>query len=388
MPRTLYLVSFYFAPLGRADGINRTHLARMLADLGWTVKVVCADNPRGVIRNYQLDPSLLALLGDGVERHATPYASWSGVAEFAALAGLAPDPFFTWREGAIRKGMELISGDGVIMAIVPPVTNAVVAAELARRTGLPLVLDFRDNVGNIPDSVARAVSAFCASTPRSLQEMDHRYGFGASGREGLTYFNGYPDSIASMPSQAEAGADRPPGQFLYAGLLDWRQHPAIAAQAANISDIPGRPVSMAFYGPRNYYTKLLLPRALGHAATFHGYIAYADVISRMRAMTAGVSTLYRAADAYCLPSKVFQYIAAGRPVLAAAPDGALRDFVLDNGFGLVSGPRDATGMARHMRRLADDAVLREELRVSVIEGRGRFSMRQQAALLSDFIATL
>ena len=47
MPRTLYLVSFYFAPLGRADGINRTHLARMLADLGWKVEVICAE-PLGV----------------------------------------------------------------------------------------------------------------------------------------------------------------------------------------------------------------------------------------------------------------------------------------------------------------------------------------------------
>jgi len=386
MPRTLYLVSFYFAPLGRADGINRTHLARMLADLGWKVEVICADNPRGVIRNYQHDPSLLALLGNGVERHATPYAAWSGIAEFSSLAGLAPDPFFTWRADAIRKGMELITGDGVIMAIVPPVSNAVVAAELARRTGLPLVLDFRDNVANIPDAVASTVSAFCASTPHSLREMDHRYGFGASGREGLAYFNGYPDGIASMPPTDDA-SDQPPGRYLYAGLLDWRQHPAIAAQAANLSDAPGRPISMAFYGPRNYYTKLLLPRALGHAATFHGYIAYGDAISRMRAMTAGVSTLYRAADAYCLPSKVFQYIATGRPVLAAAPDGALRDFVLDNGFGLVSGPRDAAGMARDMRRLADDAVLREELRASVVEGRDRFSMRRQASLLSDFLET-
>ena len=84
-------------------------------------------------------------------------------------------------------------------------------------------------------------------------------------------------------------------------------------------------------------------------------------------------------------SPAVRRIAAGRPVLAAAPEGALRDFVADNGFGLVSGPRDIGELAEHMRRLAVDAALRRDLQAAVVEGRGRFSMRRQTEMLSAFL---
>lgn len=43
---------------------------------------------------------------------------------------------------------------------------------------------------------------------------------------------------------------------------------------------------------------------------------------------------------YLVPSKLFEYFGAGRPVLALAPDGAIADLVREAGAGLVAAPDD------------------------------------------------
>ncbi|HRZ39467.1 MAG TPA: hypothetical protein P5246_00500, partial [Candidatus Omnitrophota bacterium] len=58
----LYLVSYYFAPLGRADGVNRTYLVKYLSEMGWDIDVVTGENYRSVVLNFQQDPALLNVL--------------------------------------------------------------------------------------------------------------------------------------------------------------------------------------------------------------------------------------------------------------------------------------------------------------------------------------
>ena len=47
-----------------------------------------------------------------------------------------------------------------------------------------------------------------------------------------------------------------------------------------------------------------------------------------------------------VPGKTYEYLASGRPILAAVPDGDARDLLTEAGNALICRPTDATAMAR------------------------------------------
>jgi hypothetical protein len=50
-------------------------------------------------------------------------------------------------------------------------------------------------------------------------------------------------------------------------------------------------------------------------------------------------------DAWSIPSRTYEYLAAGRPILAAVPDGDASEFLEHAGTAFVCGPSDVKGMA-------------------------------------------
>jgi glycosyltransferase involved in cell wall biosynthesis len=81
------------------------------------------------------------------------------------------------------------------------------------------------------------------------------------------------------------------------------------------------------------------------------------------------------------PNKVFDYMAAGRPVLLLI-DGVIREVVEEAGAGIFVPPGDAAGLAAAVRRLASDPAAACEMgrrgRRAVL---ARFDRREHAALL-------
>ena len=61
-----------------------------------------------------------------------------------------------------------------------------------------------------------------------------------------------------------------------------------------------------------------------------------------------------------LPSKIFEAMAMGRPIIVAA-EGEARDLVEAAGAGLLVAPEDPQAMAEAIRQLADDPALGQEL---------------------------
>ena len=64
-------------------------------------------------------------------------------------------------------------------------------------------------------------------------------------------------------------------------------------------------------------------------------------------------------DSHTVPSKIFEYMAAGRPLLLSA-DGEPRNIVKDSLGGLISPAGDETGLKSNLIRLLQDSVLRCE----------------------------
>jgi len=383
MTRKITLISFYFAPLGRADGVNRSYLARYLADRGWDINVICAANPRGLLRNYQYDASLLEVLGPRVARHPVDYSFRGGLPELIHLAGLQTDPFVHWVKKATDRAIEI--AEGIVYAVVPPISNAAVAVTVARKKGLPLVLDFRDNATNMPRDWVTDASAIMASTDWSRQEMLARYDVAAN-LPSLTYFNGFPDEPGS---NAPADSDSSRKGIIYAGLMNWEQHPFIVA---NLLDAARREApSLApqlhadFYGPSNYYTRLAWRGRIRRVADLHGYVPFGEIRRRFQCAQFGLATLVAPSKSYCIPSKVFQYIAAGLPIIASSKQGALKDLVENSEIGLHAPPSHIHTLAPRLIELLGDPASMNAMRIRVMAARERFSLRSQVAMVSALL---
>ena len=91
-----------------------------------------------------------------------------------------------------------------------------------------------------------------------------------------------------------------------------------------------------------------------------------------------------------LTGKIFEYLAAERPILAVVPpDGAAARLIHETGAGVVVAPDDVDGMERELRALRDAwhaGALPET--VLTPEWRMRLDRRSRAQELADLIHSL
>jgi glycosyltransferase involved in cell wall biosynthesis len=111
-------------------------------------------------------------------------------------------------------------------------------------------------------------------------------------------------------------------------------------------------------------------------------VAKADMPTVLAAADCGLAILQPLPlFATTYPNKVFDYMAAGRPVLLAI-DGVIRQIVEEEQAGVVVPPGDPAALAAAVRRLAGDRVSARRMGLrgrSAVER--RFERRRQAALL-------
>jgi glycosyltransferase involved in cell wall biosynthesis len=84
-----------------------------------------------------------------------------------------------------------------------------------------------------------------------------------------------------------------------------------------------------------------------------GYLSHRDTIALMRSadlLFLPMHNLPHGHPAGIVPGKTYEYLASGRPILAAVPEGDARDLVREVGTGLVCSPDDVEGMAGIIRQ--------------------------------------
>jgi glycosyltransferase involved in cell wall biosynthesis len=90
--------------------------------------------------------------------------------------------------------------------------------------------------------------------------------------------------------------------------------------------------------------------ALGSAVIrTHGYLAHGEAVRLLRSadlLFLPMHDLTPGSRARIVPGKTYEYIASGRPILAAVPDGDARDLLESVGTATLCRPSDVTCMAR------------------------------------------
>jgi glycosyltransferase involved in cell wall biosynthesis len=422
--RHLLLVSHFFPPMG-GGGVQRvTKFVKYLAPQGWRVTVL-AGRPEDY---WMRDETLLedvpatarvvrtaAASGLGVWRRL-PGAGTSGTSRRssrlfgslrrAAAWCLVPDSYVGWRPFALRAARALLQEDPplALMSSGPPETNHLVALQLHRDTGLPWLADFRDpwfglHLHPAPTAwhrarharwertVLREANAVVATTTW-LGDLLAARAPGAARVHVIR--NGYdPADFATAPPAAAAPGGRL--RLVHTGMLTLTRSAAGLLQGLRQLRQTHPELRDAFavelVGARESANDELVQR-LGLADCVHlrDYVPHRQAIEAMR--EADVLVLIKHVEPRfrgLVPGKLYEYMGAGRPILALVPPSEAADLVRDGGWGEVAPPDDVASIAAALLRLLQHRRAGSLHTVYPCRGRQQFERPAQAGELAALL---
>ncbi|HEX2475684.1 MAG TPA: glycosyltransferase family 4 protein, partial [Lacipirellulaceae bacterium] len=104
----------------------------------------------------------------------------------------------------------------------------------------------------------------------------------------------------------------------------------------------------------------LLPVEVRERIQFAGAVNYQEVPDMLASFDVAVAPYTDEQHCYFSPLKVFEYMAAGLPIVAANA-GQLREIIRDGENGVLYRPADIASMSSQLRRLLSDEILRNAL---------------------------
>ena len=409
----------YFPPAG-GGGVQRPlKLAQYLPALGIETHVLAPDDPKWVHEDADLRVPTQAWV------HRVRYVGPRSVKAAEALreaeggfqralvqAGLAsrrllvPDTSVTWNLTAIPAALRIVRQEGidVVVTTSPPGSVHLVGAAVQRAAGVRWVADLRDPLVANPqrraDSVAtrakqstnaqlarlvaRRADAISAVSETIADEMRALEPKGPL----RTIANGCDfDDFAGLEYRFA-----PRFRITHAGSFFGRRDPRpfLRALADSRLDAVARFVGDFRTSDADWAATLGLDDRL----ELVGYASHAQAVELQRDSEA-LLLLIPDADGRgkgVLSGKVFEYLAAGRPILAVVPpDGAAADLIRETGSGVVVAPDDVDGIRAALEDLHErfrngglpPVELPEEVRERLSR---RARVEEMAALLQETVS--
>ena len=364
----LLLVTLYFPPAG-GGGVQRPlKFASHLPALGIETHVLAPDDPKWVHTDAELALPTQAwvhrarYVGPRGRRLADELHGRSGVdlalrrASSLGRRLLVPDENVTWNATAIPKAIAIARREeiDVVLTTSPPASIHLVGAAVQKATGAKWVADLRDSVGAHPHRaserlavrvkektsegvawlVARRADAIVAASDAIAEEAR---ALKPRGRV-VTITNGcdFDDFAGLGYTRSERFRITHAGSFF--GRRDPR--PFLQALAASgLEDVTVRFVGDFRPADREFMESL----GLADRVELIPYVPRRRSLELQRDSDALLLLIPEAAGRGrgVLSGKVFEYLAAERPVLAVVPpDGAAAELVRDTGAGVVAAPDD------------------------------------------------
>ncbi|HZQ16278.1 MAG TPA: glycosyltransferase family 4 protein [Gaiellaceae bacterium] len=373
------VVSLYFPPAG-GGGVQRPlKLATHLPELGIETHVLAPDDPKWIHRDEELQPPTLAwvhrarYLGPRGRKPAEELHGTAGLERAAKqlqLAGrrlLVPDENVSWNVTAVPAAIRIVRSEGidVVLTTSPPSSVHLVGAAVKRATGVPWVADLRDSVVAHPHraaerllvrakeqgehAVARLVTRYAdAITCVSEAIADEVRARSPKGK------------VVTIPNGADfddfAGIERHPSdrfRLTHTGSFFGKRDPRpflTALERSGLDDVVVR-----FLGDfRSADREWAEQRELGDRLELIPYAPRRTALELQRDSEALLLLIPEAGGRGkgVLSGKVFEYLAAERPILAVVPpDGAAAELIRGAGAGVVAAPDDVDAMVEALRGL-------------------------------------
>lgn len=399
--RVLY-VSQYFVSADQPGGVRHWQHTQALHRAGHAVTVVTSyvqHKERTIPERYR-GKKMVRETEDGVQIWRTYSTPGYGRDLRSRLANYTS--FATWATVAMMR----TRAPDVIVASSPSLPAATAAAVVARVRRVPFVMEARDlwsdsaaAMGLISNprvlGLARRMEGLCYSTARHVIALTEgiRDGIIAAGVDPAkvtVITNGIDLDVIGDDEPTPADAPVPEGAIvaMYVGAHGtYSSLETVLAAAALLRDRDDIRVVLVGGGDRK--------EALQQQARRDGLtnVLFVDPVPKREVprwlARAQICLLpYQALEFFggALPNKAFDYLAAGRPMLVAAPEGELTRLVRDVDCGVCVAPEDPAAMAEAIRALADDPARREAMgRRGYTAARERFDRRTLAGRFVEIV---
>jgi glycosyltransferase involved in cell wall biosynthesis len=388
--RSVLVLAYYFPPIGGAGAQRPAAFVRHLPRLGYDPTVVTGPGTADG-RWTPRDDTLLAELPLGTEVRRVPgpepagSSGWRNRAE--RYLGLETAWARWWIHGSVATGRG--TKPDLVYAWMSPFESAAAASLLARELDRPWVADLGDpwaldEMMVYPTSAHRrralremrtglaSAAAIVMSTPEAVVRVREAFPE-LDGTPVVAVPNGFDasDFAGTVPAR-EDGVFRIVHTGYFHTELGLRQRRATAVRGLLGGTVPG----VDFLTRSHVYLLEAVDRLLAQNPALAGRLEVhlAGVLSEVDREIAGRSpvtrlhgylsheetlTLIRTADllflpmqnlpagtrAGIVPGKTYEYLAAGRPILAAVPDGDARALLAEAGGTRLCRPDDVAGLA-------------------------------------------
>lgn len=391
----VYLFACTFPPFGRGNAITNACVASYLADY-FAVEVISMEQEDGLLLSYQKDQSLVDRLHPELVVQRVRAEKWWGLNEILYAIGILPCYYLNWAWSVWRQRRALLRDRGVIFAVYPVFSNLVIACLLSRHFDLPLLVDFRDDFcGVMSRGWRRVLRPFykwleawtlrqadwvTVTTEVLKRDMLERYDLDED-KISVVY-----NVVPSVPAAAKGGGEGPL-KIIYAGAISRIQRPEILLQAyARLAQEDAQiqqHLAVEIYGPQSRHFRWSVKKHLVQGTSFGGFLPRQQLDEHLAEAAIGFLSLGDATYAYATPTKLFDYIEMGLPILAVLPPGAARQLIEELQVGLVVSLGDVDGLAQAMARLAKDGELRAQFKRNMARVKGQFQLHNQACKWRD-----
>lgn len=387
MSRRVLFLAYLFPPIANSGTQRPLKFAKYLPQFGWEPLVVTAQR----VSEHRRDQRLLEDVPLDLRIVRVPMLS-DRIGAVAGTLGLgmmkretiaegiswrlrehwkSPDLYALWRPTARRAAMKLYRevGFDAIYATGFPWTSLLTGMDVSKLTGRPLVADFRDlwasedlytsddldrdqeMEAQVVDHAAAVLSISSTMTERMIAAHPS-----ANPAKFYTIPNGYdPSDMARIEPWP-----RRRFRIVYTGV--WKEgygldslYDAIEAIAktepALLANIE---VMAAGFEPGPAHK-----RGLSEYVDELGVLSHDDAVALMRSADVLYLRNFEGfRQEWCLPGKIFEYLATGRPLVAVTrPDGEAGRLIERIGGGVVVDPSDTEGL----RRILTGAIRRGAL---------------------------
>jgi hypothetical protein len=418
--KRVLVVAYVFPPSGGAGVQRITKFVRYLPELGWDCSVLTVANPSVPVQDsslleeipedivirraktlepgYKFKNSVSAATFSGNNRSSLKNAVKSVVKRAIRSAGnavLHPDAQVLWYLDAVKQGKRLLKDmhHDAILVTAPPFSAFLVGKALSKFSGLPLILDYRDEWGisnryqenrqrnpianwiqrRQQRSVLRTARSVIATTKRSDESLRELVNESRSHATVSCIYNGYDQNDIDKTKESSTEnlnasnelkhAEDRKFRLAYVGTL-WNLTSiepvvaAIQAIASTDADLVSR-LELVIAGRRTGEQDAVLDRLneLPCVVKREGYVPHKRAIEIMNSADSLSLLLSDVEEAgRVMPAKTFEYMALRKPILNVSPEGEITEVIRDCPFAESFVPSDVSGIANYLR-----AGLRGEL---------------------------
>ena len=364
-------MTMYFPPAG-GGGVQRPlKLAQYLPALGIETHVLAPDDPKWVHRDPGLRVPTQAwvhrarYLGPRARKPAEELRAADGIdralvqAQVTARRLLLPDASVTWNLTAIPAAIRIARRERIdaVITTSPPASVHFVGAAVQRATGARWIADLRDPI------VANQHRRDDTAAARARQAANEQVARLVARRaDAVTCVSeAIADELRALEARGTvrivangcdfddfAGLEYTPAKrfrITHTGSFFGRRDPRPFLQAFHDADLDAvaRFVGDFRSSDRDWAESL----GLGDRLELVDYLPRAESLRLQRDSEALLLLVPDAGGRGkgVLSGKVFEYIAAGRPILAVVPpDGAAAELIRETGSGVVAAPDDVDGI--------------------------------------------